>query len=90
MEPEEIAKAIASKEGCGCVFAHAVDVLEKFKGQTVWEGCVFVFKLSEHEAKRCYAWVDPDNDRLVTVLEKPPVKSPETAVRAYIVSRTKE
>lgn len=90
MQPEEIAKVIADKEHCGCEFIESVAVVEKFKGKTVWDGIVHVFKLINHAMKRCYAWVDGSTDRLVTVLEKPPVKSPETAVRAYIASTSKE
>ncbi|MEZ5404934.1 MAG: hypothetical protein R3F23_01805 [Verrucomicrobiia bacterium] len=89
MQPQEIEKAIASKEGCVCSFSHAVNVTEKFKGQTVWDGSVLVYNLSGHKAKHCYAWVDPSNNQLVTVLEFYPVQSPETAVRAYIASRAK-
>jgi hypothetical protein len=89
MTTDEIEKAIASKEGCACVFSHAVDVAEKFKGQTVWEGSVLVFNLDGTHAKKCYAWEDSETKMLVTVLEKQPVTSAETAVRAYIVSKIK-
>ena len=86
MNAGEIAKTIASKEGCGCVYLRDVAVKEVFKGKPVWEGVVQVFSLSMHKARHCYAWVDPSLKELVTVLEIPPVESPETAVRAFIVS----
>jgi hypothetical protein len=61
----------------------------------VWDGVVEVFDLVGHpKAKRAYAWshLDGDKDektRYVAVLEIPPVVSPETAVKASIVSDSK-
>ena len=55
-----------------------------------------VFAITGHpKAKRCYAWghVSGDDDqarRYVCVLELPPVDSPETAVRAGIMSEIKK
>jgi hypothetical protein len=90
MQPEQIAKAIASKEGCGCSYLRDVTVKETFKGKTVWEGVVSQFELTGHKAAHCYAWVDPSTNQLVTVLELPPVDSPETAVRVFVVSQAKK
>jgi hypothetical protein len=65
-------------------------------GQTIWEGNVEVFDLKDHaEAERCYAWshreegmnghvLNSENMRLITVLGKRPVNSPEMAVRTAI------
>jgi hypothetical protein len=61
----------------------------------VWKGEVEVFNIRGHpQARRAYAWAhlsgDKDDEkRYVTVLELPPVKSPETAVRAAIMSEIK-
>jgi hypothetical protein len=69
----------------------SVPVIEKFQGETVWDGVVEVFELVEHEtAHLLYAWThetdDPANPkRHVTVLHLGPVNSPETAVRAAII-----
>jgi hypothetical protein len=69
-----------------------VPVCEEFQGQTVWEGEVEVFDLKDHpKAKRAYGWGHATGDddqgrRYVTVLEVPPVTSPQTAVKASIVS----
>lgn len=63
---------------------------EVFRGQTVWQGRVEVFTLLGHpKAKKAYAWShlegqDDEGERIVTVLEIPPVESPITAVRASI------
>ena len=85
-----MATAIAEKEGCPCRFVDTVVVLEKFKDKTVWHGLVSLFALHRPEEEICYAWIDSDGKTLVTVLNRPPVDSPETAVRAYIVSQSKK
>jgi hypothetical protein len=67
-------------------------VHEVFRGKTVWRGEVEVYDLSGHpEAKRCYAWShregpNAQGERFVTVLELPPVKDPQSAVRVAIAS----
>ena len=81
---------------CSSKHVETVPVHEVFRGQTVWQGNVEVFDLTGHpKAKRCYAWShregkDDNGERFVAVLEIPPVVSPETAVRASIVSDTKK
>jgi hypothetical protein len=71
----------------------SVPVLETFKGQTVWQGIVEVFDLTNHpKAKRAYAWsTGPgDDERFTAVLEVPPVKDALTAVRVSIVAEAKK
>ena len=88
--------AIQHLHNCGATHRETVPVHEVFRGQTVWNGEVEVFDLTGHsKAKRCYGWSHPTgkedkDERFVTVLEIPPVKSPETAVRASIISDTKK
>jgi hypothetical protein len=71
-------------------------VHEVFRGQTVWQGRVEVFSLTGHpKANKAYAWshldgADDEGERIVTVLEIPPVVSPVTAVRASIVADSKK
>jgi hypothetical protein len=66
-----------------------------FRGQIAWEGEVEVFDLTGYpKAKRCYAWGYPNDKQpdaldVVTVLELPPVVSPETAVKVAIASSVK-
>lgn len=75
---------------------NSVPVEERFRGRTIWKGIVEVFSLIRHpRAKRCYAWSHPEGDdnkgeRFVTVLEIPPVDSPQTAVKISIVSDVKK
>lgn len=70
-------------------------VEEIFRGKSIWKGVVEVFTLTNHpKAKRCFAWSHPENadgtgERFVTVLEIPPVISPQTAVQVAIVSQLK-
>jgi hypothetical protein len=85
-----MAMAIAEKEGCPCRFIETVVVLEKFKDETVWHGLVSIFGLHRPEEELCYAWMEPDGKTLVTMLNRPPVESPATAVRAYLASRARE
>jgi hypothetical protein len=87
---EKIRDAIQVMHRCAAIHAGSVPVIEMFGSKKVWEGVVEVFDLSSHpKAKRCYAWSYPDGKetRFVTVLEIPPVESPQTAVRAAIASR---
>lgn len=59
-------------------------------------GNVEVFELHGHpKAKRAYAWShkdgpDDSGERFVTVLEIPPVVSPETAVKVAVASEIRE
>ena len=59
-------------------------------GDTVlWEGVVQVFELVGHAlAKCCFAWSYRSGGlpKVVTVLQLPPVTSPQAAVRAALAS----
>lgn len=91
----ELQAAILNLHGCESKYLETVPVTETFQGETIWQGEVEVFELKGHpKAKRAYAWghVTGDNDqarRYVTVLELPPVDSPQTAVRAGIMQELK-
>jgi hypothetical protein len=74
----------------------SVPVEEIFDGRVVWKGVVEIFTLTGHpKAKRCFAWSHSDgkgdtDERFVTVLETPPVISPETAVKIAILSEVRK
>jgi hypothetical protein len=74
---------------------NSVPVEERFRSRTIWKGIVEVFNLIRHpNAKRCYAWSHPEGEdnkgeRFVTVLEIPPVDSPQTAVKISIANDVK-
>jgi hypothetical protein len=89
---EKLRMAIETMHKCKAAHERSAVVVEKFGGKTVWEGVVESFALTGHlKAKRCYAWCYHDGKeiRYVNALEIPPVKSPETAVRASIMADLK-
>lgn len=65
-------------------------IVERFRGETVWEGDVHVFELDGHPtAKRAYAWLYKDDDgrqQAKVVLHVPPVDSARRAVQAAIAA----
>lgn len=93
---ERLQLAVEHLHKCNAVHSATVPVQEVFRGQTVWQGDVEVFDQSGHsKAKRAYAWShrqgkNDQDERFVAVLEIPPVKSAETAVRVQIVKDAKK
>jgi hypothetical protein len=93
---DELRETIERLHECEAAHLETVPVTETFQGQTVWQGEVEVFRLRGHpKATLCYAWshasgADDQGKRFVTVLELPPVTSPQTAVRTAIVAELKE
>jgi hypothetical protein len=91
----EAKKAIEVSHRCIATHVETVPVREVFQGKTAWEGEVEVFTLANHpKAKRAYAWGYANEARggkydFVTVLEIPPVVSPETAVKAAITAQAR-
>lgn len=89
----ELRNAIKHKYGCDAIRLKTVPVREVSQGEVIWEGPVEVFALLGHaSAKTCYAWGHPSEEgadilKVVTVLEVPPVNSPESAVRAAVANR---
>jgi hypothetical protein len=74
----------------GAFHVQSTPVREVFRGKVAWEGVVEAFSLTDHPTvPRCYAWSYQDDNgktQFVTVLEKPPVTSPQTAVKVYLAS----
>ena len=91
---EEIKAVFMVQHGCEASYVETVPVREVFQGETIWEGDVEVFDLTGHpKATRGYGWgyvvTDEGGRRYFTVLELPPVDSPQTAVKAAIMSEIK-
>jgi hypothetical protein len=92
---EELKDVIRRLHGAEATHVGSVPVIEKFQGQTVWDGTVEVFDLKEHPtAFRVYAWThDTDNPasprRHVTVLHAHPVQSAHDAVKAFIIQESR-
>ena len=92
---ERMQSVILHLHACKSSWVETVPVEEVFRGQTIWKGFVEVFTLSGHpKAKKAYAWSHADGpddtgERFVTVLEIPPVDSPQTAVKVAIAAEVK-
>jgi len=88
---DDLIHAIKVLHGAEATHSESVPVKEVFQGETVWDGVVEVFHLKGHPtANTAYGWLhdtgNPDQPaHRVTVLHVPPVVSPITAVRAFIV-----
>lgn len=93
MQPKEITTlkdAIRITHGCESLHVDSVPVKQALEGETTWEGTVEIFELVGHpEAKRAYAWSyqEGDENKIIAMLEVPPVDSPESAVKAAIAQR---
>jgi hypothetical protein len=86
---EKLRDAVQIMHRCSALHAESVPVREMFGQKVAWEGVVEVFNLTNHpKASRAYAWSyqDKGETQFVTVLEIPPVKDAQTAVRASIVA----
>ena len=91
---EEIKAVFMVQHGCEATYIETVPAVEEFQGETIWQGDVEVFDLTGHpKAKRGYGWgyvaTDEGGRRYFAVLELPPVDSPQTAVKAAIMSEIK-
>lgn len=87
----ELQAAFMALHGCEADYVETVPVVEEWQGETIWQGEVEVFDVRGHpKATRGYGWGYVANDeggrRYFTVLELPPVDSPQTAVKAAIRS----
>jgi hypothetical protein len=75
-------------------YRQTVPVREMFRGKTLWQGNVEVFDLTGHpKAKHCYGWTYGEPEEFITILELPPVNSPESAVKvgvAYQIKRARK
>jgi hypothetical protein len=95
MQPKNVRSlqdAIKAMHGCDSRYIESVPVHEVFQGQTAWQGTVEVFHLIGHvTAARAYTWQyrDGGDTKTVSVLEIPPVNSPQTAVQAAIAAQAK-
>lgn len=85
----DLLRAVEGLHNCRATFLRKERVNEMFEGETAWEGSVSVFSVDHPEADTCYAWSSPvegsDRRKFYAILKKPPVDSPEAAVRASIV-----
>ena len=91
----ELQAALLNLHGVSSTYVESVPVHEEFHGETVWQGEVEVFDIRGHpKAKRAYAWghatgKEDQARNYVTVLELPPVDSPQTAVKVAVAAEIK-
>lgn len=89
-------EAVEKSHNCEAIFVNTVPVKEMLGKEVAWEGQVEVFYITGHpHASRCFAWGYSNEKRggkldFVTVLEIPPVTSPQTAVKAAIAATAKK
>lgn len=84
--------AVERATGSKVEHLETVPVVETFRGKTVWEGVVEVFRVLTPPPDRAYGWsVESGNGpEYVAVLGTPPIDSPIAAVRAWIISQAKQ
>jgi len=91
----QLIQAIKRLYGLKATHVETVPVVEEFQGKVIWQGEVEVFNVNHRQAKRAFAWAHDDGEsgkrkNVIAVLELPPVNSPQTAVKAAIMSEIKE
>jgi hypothetical protein len=91
---EQLQAVILQLHNCKAEHVNSEHVEETYQGETVWEGTVEVFTVTDHpRAKRAYAWSynqGSSNETFTAVLEIPPVRSALDAVRVSIIAATKK
>ena len=90
----ELQAVFLKLHGCETEYVETVPVVEEFQGETIFQGDVEVFDIRGHpKGTRGYEWgyttTEGGGRRYFTVLELPPVDSPQTAVRAAIMAEIK-
>jgi hypothetical protein len=72
-------------------WVESVPVREVFHGQTVWQGDVEVFDLTNHpKANRYYGWTHGEPEEFITILELPPVTDAKSAVKVGVSYQIKK
>jgi hypothetical protein len=86
---ERLKDNIELSHRCRAEHVRSAPLREMSGGKILWEGVVEVFELVGHaQAKCCYAWsyLLFGHREIVTVLQIPPIDSPQKAVRAAIAT----
>ena len=89
----KLQKVIRHLYGCESVYVSTTPIREFFQGRLVWDGEVEIFAIEGHpKASTCYAWAYPGEDgkkHYTAILKIPPVDSPQSAVKAALVTQVK-
>jgi len=88
---ERLQMVIQERHKCRATHRTSVYVKEVFEGKTLWEGDVEVFSIFGHpETKWCYGWSCGEPEQFITILELPPVDSPQSAVKVGIAQQANQ
>jgi len=88
---ERLGMVISTLHKCRATHVTSVYVKEEFQSQAVWEGDVEVFSIFAHpKANYCYGWSYGEPEQFMTVLEIPPVDSPQAAVKVGIAHQANQ
>jgi len=89
---DKLREAMETMHKCKARHVRSEPVVDLFRGEVAWDGIVETFGIEGNpKAKRCYAWsfLQDGEAQYTTVLEIPPVDSPQSAVRAAIASKAR-
>jgi hypothetical protein len=82
---------VSQLHNCGAIHVSTVPVHEVFQGKTLWQGDVEVFDLNAHpKAKRAYAWSYGEPEKIITILELPPVTDAQSAVKVGVAHQIRQ
>jgi hypothetical protein len=85
----ELKRHVEASHNCTAKFYKKEPVVKRFKGQTVWDGTVNIFRLENHPtAKWCYAWTtieDSGERKFYLILGISPMPNALEAVRISII-----
>ena len=92
---DELKQAVEHLHACRATFRDVEPVIEKFQGQTVWEGIVHTFDIEGNaDANACFAWSSPiegsERRKFYGVLQVAPIATAADAVRVSIVADYKK
>ena len=90
---ERLKEAVEKAYECKARHVVSEPVDDLFQGEVAWDAVVAIFELEGHpKAKRCYAWsyIEDGEPQYTTMLEIPPVNSPESAVEVAIASKNRQ
>jgi hypothetical protein len=88
---DRLGLTIEHLHNCSASHAKTQYVKEVFQGETAWEGDVEIFSLSGHpKAHWCYGWSYGEPEQFITILDLPPVDSPQSAVKVGVAYQIKK
>ncbi len=89
---DDITRAVEATVEGAVKHRESVQIVETYRGQTVWQGMVEVFDVDTPPPAVAYGWaVESDSGaQYVAVKGEPPADSPMAAVRVWLVSQARK